>query len=199
MELKPLHKKESTIAKKILPLAIGFFIIAVMVLSVLEFGSKNDEGSMKYNGHKFTRINDKWVTYINNNKIALLYNPNELEGISADADYSNLLLSAKTYLSFGQDQPALFLPANELLLNKNILGITSQLIIACPYDSEACKAKNLPIKTCSDASASAGVVVLETANETSMSFSSNCLRFQGTQEGMLKTITKLVLKRLGIL
>ena len=198
MELRPLHQKESTTAKKIVPLLVGFFIIAVMVLSVLEFGNQGNEETIKYNGHKFTKINDRWVTYVNNNKIALLYNPKDVEDAKADADYGSLLMSAKTYFSFDQSQPALFLPANELMLNKNILGITSQLILACPSDNEACEAKNLPIKTCDDASVSTGIILFETANETSMSFKNNCLKFQGTQEGINKLLTRLVLKRLGI-
>ncbi len=198
MELRPLHQKESTIAKKIAPIIIGLFIIAVMVLSVLEIGNNNNEETIKYNDHKFTKINDRWVTYIDKSRIALLYNPKELEGINADVNYNSLLLSNKIYLSINYEDQGLFIPANEIIINKNLLGLTNQMIAACSYDNSVCKEKNLPFKTCNDTSSSTGVIVLETGNETAILFSSNCLTLKGQQEDLNKIITKLVLKRLGI-
>lgn len=197
MDLRPIHKKENKTLKQTVPILIGLFIIAIMALSVIQPNEKDNE--IKYNDHKFTRVNNRWITYVNKNPISTIYQPTELEDIKADADYGNMLLSNKVYLSFDPGQQALYLPMNEITTYKNLLGFTSQFITACPYDNEACSSQMLPIKTCKDASETTGIILFEFANTTSLEFSNGCLKFSGSQEGITKIIDKLILKRLDIM
>ncbi|MBS3095311.1 hypothetical protein J4231_01405 [Candidatus Woesearchaeota archaeon] len=198
MELRPIHKKESNTLKKLAPVFIGLFIIAIMVLSVLDL-NKNNEDEASYNGYEFTRANGLWVTYINDQRLQLKYLPQDLENISADISYGNLLLAEKIYFSFDPENQALFPPANEFLGKKNLIGIAQQLTLACPYDNNACKSQNLPVKSCSDANDKTSVILMEYSNSTSIIMESNCLRISGTQEGITKVIEKLILKRFGII
>lgn len=198
MELRPLHRKEKRSYKRMFPILIGTMIILIMVLSVLDL-NKNDGEKLKYNGYKFVKINNKWVTYINNNPIYFDYPPNDLGLINADVKYESLLQASKIYISFDQEQPGLLLPARELMQDKNILGFAGQLIIACPVDSEACKTQNLPLKNCNDADGSTGIILLTYLNESSVMFSNNCLELKGSHDDLIKIINKLVLKRLGIM
>ena len=198
MDLKPIHKKENQ-KKKLFPILIGLFIISIMVLSVLEYGSnKDDENEIKYNNYKFTMENNRWTTYVNNNKISFAYPPRDLENTNADVNYNDLLYATKIYLSYNPEQISP-IPVQEFMLNKNILGIQSQLVLACPIDNELCKSESLPIKACNDADESTGVILMEISNKSSIDFSNNCLQFHGSQDDIIKTIDKLVLKRLGIM
>ena len=168
-----------------------------MVLSVLDI-NKNKENEVKYNDHKFVKIGNRWTTYINNNKITVAYLPKDVENINVDVSYGDLSYATKIYLSYNPEQ-ALLTPVQELMLNKNIIGIAQQFVLACPSDNELCKSENLPIKACRDASDSTGVVLFELANNTNIEFNNNCLQLTGTPEEITKIIDKLTLKRLGII
>ena len=192
MELRPIHKKEKRSYKRMFPILIGTLIILIMVLSVLDLNT-NDGEKLKYNGYKFVKINNKWVTYINNNPVYFDYSPNNLEQINADVNYGSMLQASKLYLSFDQEQ------TRELMKDKNILGFAGQLVLACPVDSEACKTQNLPLKNCNDADVSTGIILIISSNDTSIMFSNNCLELKGSHDDLIKIINKLVLKRLGIM
>ena len=69
--------------KKILTYIIGLFIVSIMILSVLNIGKNDTDNteSYTYNGFKFIKVSNGWLTYVDNKQLILAYGPRELEDI----------------------------------------------------------------------------------------------------------------------
>lgn len=171
--------------KILLPLLICFIIIT----SILGYMSSSDSEKIKYKEYKFNKVNNGWLTYINDNKILLVNNPNELEDYNIKVSLNELNSAQKIYLSIS--------PKDKLFLSnlQNIIPyLTQRVITSCYEDNEYCV--ELPLKNCNDSSIEIKVILIKKSENSKFYYEDNCLVIQGNQEEITKMIDKLTLELL---
>lgn len=178
---------KSVIKKLILP----GFIIFIMVMSGVGYMAGRGSGDIiKYNGHRFSKVQDGWLTYNGNQQIILINNPEDLVDIDVGfIDFNELNSASKIYLSTNpSDNLGTYLQGFKFNL-LNVLSVNK--ISSCYEDNVGCE--NLPLKTCSDASESVKVFLVK-KGETKIEYKDNCLLIQGKDEKLIKYIDKMILR-----
>lgn len=192
-----MKKKESAIKKssffskkKVLSLAIGIFIMSIMILSVLDMWKGTDENvEIEYEDFKFVRSDIGWLGSKGNSKVSLSYSPRELKNISLKyADLSSLNYVGKVYISYN---PGHNIRSAFQDFSRNI-QITPPIFQACTADVPACA--DMKIITCDNSSQTTGVIIFQTGNNTGTSFIGNCLVVEGKDgEDLLKVTDRMIL------
>lgn len=171
---------------------LSIFITFIMVSSIVGFMFKGSDQSVKYEGYKFTQVNNNWVANINKQKVFVSERPDLLENISVPNLKLNYLNSmSKIYLSMN---PKDKLDSSLYLFSLNVLSnLRSPLTRACIDDSEECK--EIPLKSCDDATANIFVIMIERGEENNL-YKDNCLSIKGNSEYILRYLDKLTLNLL---
>ncbi|MFH1211047.1 MAG: hypothetical protein V1645_03965 [archaeon] len=195
MKVKPPREKGSSFfsSKKFLTILIGLFIIMIMVLSVLDLWRGSD-GTSKYGNTEFTQDNSGWIGYVGSNPVRLTYDPQELENVSL-VDFSSFNSVQKIYLS--TDDPLLMYRSMDYF--RNHVPLTPQQFYSCiPEASNVTECSDWPLKDCSDADNSVGVIIFKNSDEVkTYSFSSTCLVIEGNNDNLPKVFDRAMLKMLG--
>lgn len=175
--------------KKLVTISIASFFIIIMATSILELyvGNRNQENIYDYNGVKFTDVGNGWLAYLDNGRqLYIVSSPKELENVTlAPLNLGTINYAEKIYLSYDPkniDKMAL----SEFLRE---VKLTPRIVYACPKDSDLCR--DMPLKACEDATLSAAVILIQQANDTSVTFINNCLSIQG--KDLTKVVDKLIL------
>jgi len=182
MKTKPKREKKEPKYKKYLVITVGLFLISIMVLSVLQISG--DEQKIDYNGYKFSKVDDGWLTYKNNNPVLVINNPFDLEDVSIDDVYFGSI--NKIYISYKDYIPA----------NFNLIPFPVRPILAT-YDEKVSTAENIPLKDCVDADDNTLVIILQNGVQVSR-FDQNCLIIQGDKDEMIQVVDKIILNLYGI-
>ncbi len=168
--------------------------------------------SYTYNGQDFVKVGDLWTTLINRSNATYLlqlhYGPAELENVSAGANITLFLPANKTYIAFDpQEKLGLYGQAMaELLLNLaqgfyHIQGTPFNPEIVCTNDTfDYCHGAtgDLPAVSCGDTGKK--VIYIERSSEDSVTLRSpNCLVVQGTEQGIGKSVDRLLYTWYGIM
>lgn len=176
--------------KKITKIILPFFIIFIMVMSGIGYmAGRNSEEVIKYNGFKFSKVDNGWLTYSNDLPVILINKPSELEGIDAGFVSLNELNSAeKIYLSSNpKDNLGRYLQG----LQFNVLKrLKPRIVQACYTDNEECK--DFVLKDCNDASSSVKVILIKKGKNL-IEYKDNCLIIQGEDEELVKYIDKFIM------
>ena len=183
----PFYKK-----KAFLSTLIGLFFITIMASSALYYGlNKAPQGEVSYHGLHFVQSSQGWKAYTSDgHKILIATNPEEFHGFSfSSPSLAPLQTVSKIYVSVNPYDIAA--PALQDLQSN--LQLSAPLVYACYEDSERCA--SYPLKDCSAASSSVGVILLKEANETSVSFEHNCLTLEA--EDLLKVADKIIVDQYG--
>ena len=180
-------KKEKFFSKKrTLTYLVGGFIILLMAASGLNMWKSETEETYNYNGLKFVKTEQGfWIAYKGQQKISLVYNPEELENIEFPENIGMISYSQKIYISTDD------IKANARAMDyfKRKIGVTELKHYACTKDQEGCE--NLPLKNCDDTTQSQGVVIFKRAEDTKISYSNNCIVMEGASENLIKAVDKL--------
>ncbi len=171
-------------------LILPIFIASIMILSILGYslGSSTSSNKIKYKNNVFIQTEQGWVTYINNQKLLFLNNPNELSNISIPVKLSELNSANKIYLALDTENNI----ESVYSLLQNILPVlTPRVVTACIKDTEKCS--DLPLKTCSDATSSDKIIQIQYSEIPSITYKNNCLLIQGTIKDLMQQIEALTL------
>jgi len=171
---------------------LSVFITFIMVSSILGYMIGNGDSSVKYQGYKFTQIDNGWVANINKEQIMISENPRNFEEIDMqDLEFSYLNSMGKIYLALNPEDN---LDQGLQLFSLNILSkLKVPIVRACIDDSEECS--ELPLKSCADANSNTFVLIIKRGVKLS-SYDNNCLTIQGNSEEVLKYLDKLTLNLL---
>ncbi|MAG45303.1 MAG: hypothetical protein CMH63_00840 [Nanoarchaeota archaeon] len=176
---------------------MSLFIVFIMVLSVLgvalNYGLEDSE-SVKFKNTKFKQVNNLWVTYKDKEKITITSQPDYLESIQVPDISLSDINKQKIYFTTNPEDA---IPRDALLdIQTNIVPKLNSLAIACTQDSELCK--DLPLKTCSDASPSNPIIQLQITETPSITFNNNCLLIQSPRDSFTMYVDALILKLHGL-
>ena len=175
---------------------IALFICFLMVTSIAGFIAISEEDN-SFNQEKkyfkereFVRENDRWTTDFNGNKISILINPELLR--EEAIDFNKLRQSEKVYVSLN--------PKNDISLigseiNLFLQMLNKKLILSCYEDSEECK--NLPLRTCKDATSLNNVILVKLNNQSKFEFNQNCLQIEGSEKEIATYVDSLIVSLLG--
>ena len=162
----------------------SWIIILLMVSSVFgimfgSFASSNEK--ITYKDFKFERIDDQWVTEIDDKEYSFSYSPNTLENLSVDAKIIDRLKN--TYMMYFTSSPddkyktaiasfeySLGLPLAENMNKYVYVGMTAN------------NTYGMPIITCMNATSTVPVLKLMTANSTKIYLEDDCIIAQTSSE-----------------
>ena len=170
------------------------FIAIVLVSSILGFIWKDQENAdyKKYGGYKFTKIDNKWVTEINEKQIFFDYYPGELENILLPKPPANINTD-KIYIAFDPEQED---PNINYILQKisiTISNMGTRIILSCIKDSPNCP--DIPIINCKDNHL---VIQIIKSDQSEVIQQDNCIIFKGNVLYLNRRIDKLRLNLFGI-
>lgn len=216
----------NTIEKKkrrSITIIIGIFFILIMLTSVLELWSGQEENVYSYIGkygeYKFVQTDNGWQAYINNaeseaklstllnNPIILQTNPKDLQSLKISISFA--AQHSPPYYSNINEALLNFLSAQKLYLSYNPeeqpqfalynlernFKLSTQVVDACYKDVPSCG--NMVIKTCKDANQSAPVILLNQSQDITQDtvyFDNSCLVLEG--KDLLITTDKLLFELL---
>ncbi len=171
-------------------LLLPLFICFIMVTSILGYMSSSDLEKIKYKGYKFNKVDNGWLTYIDNKKIILSSKPSGEISNNLRISLNELNSAQKIYLSINP-KDNLFLG----YLQNNIFPfLVSRIVVSCYEDNEDCV--NLPLKDCKDANKDIKIILIKKDKNSKFYYKDNCLVIQGNQEEINKFIDKLTLELL---
>ena len=187
---------------------IILIIIMIIGLLVLFFSikylyhPKTIEESQVYNGFKFTKISNLWLTevQIGNTlfRITTRYSPREVEHVIFEPDICRKIINS--------DQIYFTVPGN--LSSIAVLAITEvgrivgtrYGILNIPSKSALTEGNETLVKTCKDAVNGTGVILFRTGNSTAVYSDKDCIIVQGEDEwDIVKAADRLTFSLLRIM
>lgn len=168
------------------------FLASIMILSVLGFAftSGDGQGSVKFNGYKFSKTNQGWLTYRDNQQILIASDPRTLDLSNTPKITLNDLNSAnKIYLTTNPEEN---LQQYLAYFSFNILPKLKNKIPACIKDVEGCE--ELPLKTCEDATISNKIIQIEFSETQETTYQNNCLLIKGNADSLYEQIDAVILQ-----
>lgn len=156
---------------------IGFFLVFIMVFSGagILIGSLGGE-KWEYNGFKFTKKDDFFITKINDQKIAFNYLPQTLLSINTSGNIKERLSSPMMYFTFDPEeevQNLLYIDTirHDFERNANFIVVNTMTKESSIY--------SLPVISCDNATPYVPVVYFNIANQTSIVEENNCVILNG--------------------
>tara|TARA_Y100000034_G_C6908281_1_gene422211 strand:+ start:6447 stop:7055 length:609 start_codon:yes stop_codon:yes gene_type:complete len=199
-KLARIERKGSFQKKK---LFLPIFLAAIMVFSAFAIILSSYSGedapenpTSDYKGYDFSSQYGSWTSTVNGRQLTLRYSPFELESLHTEIDlapFTTLLASEKTYLSVLPEEQTQ-IPLQELYTN--LKPYISQIFVACAKDGIGCE--ELPLKTCTDASETTAVILLQEGEELTFENQKNCYTLTGTELALTQVIDKLILSLHGL-
>ena len=205
-ESEEIHEKsDKSSTRNIILIVIIIIGLLILFFSIRYlYHPKTTEESYVYNGFKFTKISNLWLTevQIGNTifRITTRYSPMEVENIIFEPDvYRKIINSDQIYFT---------VPGN--LSSVAVLGITEvgrivgtrYGILNIPSQSALTEASGngTIVKTCNDAVNGTGVILFTTGNSTTVYSDKDCVIVQGEDEwGIVKAADRLTFSLLRIM
>ncbi len=197
--------------QRIRNIIIGVIIVTLMVLSTLGYvivdrsSQEEQNANTVYNGFKFVDSVNGWQTEVGANILTMSYLPQEVmdfngTGVSSIdiAGFTNKVV----YVVISDEQEGYA----SIDLFRNLALVALRVQFACPVedeDSSFCQEKNLPIKSCDDASLDSKIILLknETKDETKTSYEykDSCLSIYGQGSEIIKASDNFIYKLFGVM
>ena len=178
---------------------ISAFIIMIMVLSVLGIMLSRDAGqTKKYNGHKFTAKDNKWLLNVDKWLVDFDYLPTGVEDISISQEIKNKILNTKMiYLTFDPENATKTMDKLRFDLI-NLLANKFGIHAAGSITRNSTKYQ-LPVMTCKNATVYVPVVELKLGNQTNIYIKDNCIIAQAeSAEDITRIGDALIYKLTGV-
>ncbi len=190
-----MKKKIHSTKKEKKNLALPLFIIFIMVLSGAGyfFGGDNEESNLPtitYKDLEFSKTMYGYRTEINNQEVIIVSNPLNLSNypsLPGNIYLTTLNSADKIYLSIDPSED--LAPSLRSLSN---LPLTPRVFTAT-YDENLSIEKDLPFKTCEDATPENKVIIIKNQEPTLITYKFNCLTLQGKDLNLTKLTDKFVI------
>ena len=205
-ESEEIHEKsDKSSTRNIILIVIIIIGLLILFFSIRYlYHPKTTEESYVYNGFKFTKISNLWLTevQIGNTifRITTRYSPNELEHINVEPGiYEKIVGSKGIYFTVSGNLSSVSVLAITELgriigTRYGLLNIPSQAALTESDDNETL------VKTCKDAVNGTGVIWFKLGNTTAAYSDQNCVIIQGTEEwDIVKAADRVTFGLLGVM
>lgn len=174
------------------------FIVFIMLgtsVSFVFFGFSPQSEVVKYNGIKFTRLQDRWEAKINGRNAAFSFLPSEVENTPSEGSGR---LQGKFEIDSTYDSNSTHKEA--IALAQHQMGLTlAQYNIFLRKGFTTNNTFNLPVITCNDAAQNVPVVYFKYGNLTNIHAESNCVIAEAaSNQDFLKVKDRLLYGMLGV-
>jgi len=176
---------------------MGALLVFIMTFSIMGIliGSRSGE-RWEYNGYKFTRVENVFVTEINNQKIGFDFLPQTVLTINISANLRNKVLSPMVYLTFDSETDVQNLLYIDTVRNDLQTTLNSVIVSAVTKESEI---YFLPTITCENATPFVPVIYFNVSNQTSIVDKNNCIVLNGQTIDFFKMRDLLVYTYYGVI
>lgn len=176
-----------------------FFIVLIMIgtsVSFVFFGFEQNEVE-KYNGIKFTRVQDRWEAKINGKNAAFSFLPNEVENIPFVDPAGRL--QGKLEIDVTYDLNSTYKEA--IALAQHQIGLTlAQYNIFARKGFTTNNTFSLPVITCNDSTQNVPVIYFKYGNITGIHAENSCIIAEANANaGFIKAKDRLLYRILGVI
>jgi len=183
--MRPITEKEKKYNKQI---AVGLVLIALMVLSVLGYSLGSQQAGTNpekiiYNGFEFIEQNGLWFTTFENNNLAFLYSPKEVQ-TNIDLKKISSYYNKPVYI-YSENNEA------EIEAARNLYPFVQRIQKSC-IEGQICS-DNSPVKNCTD-----NLIVILEKDQSEIIQDKNCVYIYGKDEDLLKNTDAFLFKAFGI-
>lgn len=193
--IKKIHKHVKGIHLLIYSIVTIIVVLGILIAFSFLTTSKTEYPEITYNNYKFQEIDNlwyfDWVFQDQSYKVALRFNPFEVENVTIKGELDKRFDEREVYLTFDPTSGNFSyqaLAAAELSLNLHrAIGITP--IAACIVnETDACETR--PIITCNNTNRS--VIYLKHDKESKLILKGNCMIIQGNKMEMLRIVDRIL-------
>lgn len=175
--------KKPRINKKVLVTLFMAFIMVFSIFAVV-FDRYTNVVKLKYNGYSFSQNGNLFATKINGNNVYFDNFPKNVEDINLSNDVVSRISNTKMlYITYDISQDTRQIMGKAQYDLQNALWQNFRIYAAASLMNES--NYNLPVATCSNATASVPVMELSYSNETGVSLEGNCILVHSTNEAEL--------------
>lgn len=185
-----IHKRNRT---------MGIIITIIMLFSTIAFAfmeattTSPSPGKAKYKNYNFERTDAGWNTKANGQNIITTFLPQDVENISSPAFIPNNFGSTVYFIADTYDERTAVDDISKAIQ-------AQRMQFAClPENSEEDFCKELPLKNCTDASSSSGIIIIQEKNETSIAYSNFCLTINANSSEILKAADRAIFEMYNII
>lgn len=172
-----------------------------MVLSIFAvvLDSTITSTKAKYNGYKFTQTPRGWLTKVNGNEVLFNFFPSEVEHVEIPEQVLEKLKTTKAFqITYDPENEEATSLANIQFLLEQQLQKIGQIYIIRGMTSVK---EGLPIVqvTCTNATQSMPVVLLNITNSTTVYEENNCIHLEGGADNLLMFVEKILYVLFGVM
>ena len=191
--MRKLTSKKNEQRKK--QFLIGILLIVIMFGSAFaivgnSFRKEPINTDIDYNGFKFVKQNNFWLTQVDNQNLVFSFNPTEVKKINSKVNKINQYNGQPLYYYSDKKEAEIEIRSNlDPLINKQSKILRMQQ--AC-FDNETCK-ENLPEKDCQN-----NFIIIKESNITDIIQNNSCVYIYDQYENLTKTTDEFLFKLYGI-
>ena len=176
---------------------MGTLLVFIMTFGIMGIliGSRGGE-RWEYNGYKFIREENIFVTKINNQKKGFNFLPQTLLTINTSPNLKNKILSPMMYLTFDPETDMQNLLYIDTVRNDLQTTLNSVIVSAVTKKSEI---YFLPTISCENATLFVPVIYFNVSNQTSIVDKNNCIVLNGQTIDFFKIRDLLVYTYYGVI
>lgn len=190
---KIISKEEQEAKEKRRNRLMTILIVFILLASTAAFAlTSNKTENVKYNGFTFLKSENGWN--VKNTDILTTFLPADVENISSPVISADDFKKNVFYLAMTNSEQA---AANELnrAFYKNIEK--AQLACSAKYENESF-CSELPVKSCGNEGTEL-IIEIEEAENSSISFTDNCMSIKGNEADLLKSADKIIFSAYNII
>jgi len=200
-----MRKKDTKIASKVIAIVILLAFVGSM-FAVTQFGDKPEgTAAIEISGYTFYNYDGEYVTEvkIDSKPYALSFysNPQNLTSIKLDKGViTELSKRPNIYITHNPNKLSKdYATYSYIEIGKVLEGIYGKVPTWAFTEDQVPPDMSIPIYTCSDASASTGIIELRLGDETKIDVEGSCVVVQGEDEfAMLEASSKLAMWLAGL-
>ena len=195
-----MRKKKSTVANKVIVVLI-LLVFSVSIFAVTQFGEEEESISgdaVFISGYAFYENQGSYITEVEEGFVGFSLNPENVTGVEFNSLAVDKLAKSKIYFTFNPNEEiASYLSTSTYDLANILANLWGREIVGAYTEDMDPIDPNTPLKDCSDASSSVGVVEFR-EGEASVSVDGECVIVSGDEDTLVLASTKLAMWLAGV-
>jgi len=195
-----MRKKKSNIANKVIVVVI-LLVFSVSIFAVTQFGEEEESISgdaVSISGYAFYEDQGSYITEVEEGFVGFSLNPENVTGVEFNSLAVDLLAKSKIYFAFNPNEAiASYLSTSTYDLSNVLANMHQREIVGAYTEDMDPIDPNTPLRDCSDASESVGVIEFR-VGEAFVGIEGECVIVSGDEDSLVLASTKLAMWLAGV-
>jgi len=195
-----MRKKKSTVANKVIVVVI-LLVFSVSIFAVTQFGEEEESISgdaVSISGYSFYEEQGLYITEVEEGFVGFSLHPDNVSGVEFNSLAVALLDKDKIYLAFNpNDEVANYVSSATYDLANVLVNMRGREIVGAYTEDMDPIDPNTPLRSCSDASESVGVIEFR-MGEAFVDVEGDCVIVSGDEDTLELASTKLAMWLAGV-